>query len=148
VSKVENACIYAFKYDFKWIWIDSCCINKENSAELSEAINSIDFFLMECGNETNLCPELVNHPKIFVYTPTCYRKRQTGITIHVALGIRGSTAWTDILSIENHCLNQETPRMIWRSYVLNSGLRAHHRHRRSVSLRVLDCAVEFQHYCL
>ncbi|KAK7467489.1 hypothetical protein VKT23_004541 [Stygiomarasmius scandens] len=39
--KVEKACIHALKYGFKWIWIDTCCINKESSAELSEAINSM-----------------------------------------------------------------------------------------------------------
>ncbi|KAK7455302.1 hypothetical protein VKT23_011175 [Stygiomarasmius scandens] len=40
-AKVESACAYARKYKFQWIWIDSCCINKESSAELSEAINSM-----------------------------------------------------------------------------------------------------------
>ncbi|THU97112.1 HET-domain-containing protein [Dendrothele bispora CBS 962.96] len=39
--KIERACTHARKYDFEWIWIDSCCINKESSAELSEAINSM-----------------------------------------------------------------------------------------------------------
>ncbi|KAK7462463.1 hypothetical protein VKT23_008064 [Stygiomarasmius scandens] len=39
--KIDSACAHARKYDFKWIWIDSCCINKESSAELSEAINSM-----------------------------------------------------------------------------------------------------------
>ncbi|KAF5333987.1 hypothetical protein D9758_017522 [Tetrapyrgos nigripes] len=39
--KVWNACARARDYDFEWIWIDSCCINKESSAELSEAINSM-----------------------------------------------------------------------------------------------------------
>ncbi|KAF5344936.1 hypothetical protein D9758_011568 [Tetrapyrgos nigripes] len=40
-AKVWNACARARNYDFEWIWIDSCCINKESSAELSEAINSM-----------------------------------------------------------------------------------------------------------
>ncbi|KAF5330094.1 hypothetical protein D9758_018671 [Tetrapyrgos nigripes] len=40
-KKIRGACQYAQKYMFKWIWIDSCCINKESSAELSEAINSM-----------------------------------------------------------------------------------------------------------
>ncbi|THU76510.1 hypothetical protein K435DRAFT_634747, partial [Dendrothele bispora CBS 962.96] len=35
-SKVEGACIYARKYLFEWIWIDSCCIDKSSSADLSE----------------------------------------------------------------------------------------------------------------
>ncbi|KAF5368840.1 hypothetical protein D9758_002896 [Tetrapyrgos nigripes] len=40
-TKVKNACARAQRYSFEWIWIDSCCINKESSAELSEAINSM-----------------------------------------------------------------------------------------------------------
>ncbi|KAK7455260.1 hypothetical protein VKT23_011132 [Stygiomarasmius scandens] len=40
-AKIRGACKYARKYRFQWIWIDSCCINKESSAELSEAINSM-----------------------------------------------------------------------------------------------------------
>ncbi|KAF5340126.1 hypothetical protein D9758_013149 [Tetrapyrgos nigripes] len=40
-TKVQKACQHALKYNFEWIWIDSCCINKDSSAELSEAINSM-----------------------------------------------------------------------------------------------------------
>ncbi|KAF5340124.1 hypothetical protein D9758_013180 [Tetrapyrgos nigripes] len=40
-AKIQNVCARARRYDFEWIWIDSCCINKESSAELSEAINSM-----------------------------------------------------------------------------------------------------------
>ncbi|KAF5344919.1 hypothetical protein D9758_011580 [Tetrapyrgos nigripes] len=40
-AKIRGACAHARKYAFEWIWIDSCCINKESSAELSEAINSM-----------------------------------------------------------------------------------------------------------
>ncbi|KAF5374315.1 hypothetical protein D9758_004639 [Tetrapyrgos nigripes] len=39
--KVEEACRRAQRYRFDWIWIDTCCINKESSAELSEALNSM-----------------------------------------------------------------------------------------------------------
>ena len=39
--KVRNACAYALKEGFDYIWIDSCCIDKATSAELSEAINSM-----------------------------------------------------------------------------------------------------------
>ncbi|KAF5343329.1 hypothetical protein D9758_014196 [Tetrapyrgos nigripes] len=39
--KVMGACARARRYHFDWIWIDSCCINKESSAELSEALNSM-----------------------------------------------------------------------------------------------------------
>ncbi|THU94492.1 HET-domain-containing protein [Dendrothele bispora CBS 962.96] len=48
-SKVEMACLYARKHKFKWIWIDSCCINKESSAELSEAINSMYQYYLDAA---------------------------------------------------------------------------------------------------
>ncbi|KAG8532500.1 uncharacterized protein KY384_002377 [Bacidia gigantensis] len=40
-KKIENACIMARLQDSDWIWIDTCCIDKSSSAELSEAINSM-----------------------------------------------------------------------------------------------------------
>lgn len=39
--KIRAACALAFADGFHYIWIDSCCINKSSSAELSEAINSM-----------------------------------------------------------------------------------------------------------
>ncbi|KAK7462447.1 hypothetical protein VKT23_008046 [Stygiomarasmius scandens] len=39
--KIKGACSRALKFGFDWIWIDTCCINKESSAELSEALNSM-----------------------------------------------------------------------------------------------------------
>ena len=40
-KKVKNACYVALKGGYKYIWIDTCCIDKTSSAELSEAINSM-----------------------------------------------------------------------------------------------------------
>jgi hypothetical protein len=40
-AKVEGACRLAAREGFKYIWIDTCCIDKSSSAELSEAINSM-----------------------------------------------------------------------------------------------------------
>lgn len=40
-SKIRNACAQAVKDGWEYIWVDTCCINKESSAELSEAINSM-----------------------------------------------------------------------------------------------------------
>ena len=31
----------AESHGYKWVWIDTCCIDKTSSAELSEAINSM-----------------------------------------------------------------------------------------------------------
>ncbi|KAI1796879.1 HET-domain-containing protein [Ganoderma leucocontextum] len=39
--KVREACFVAHKYGHRLIWIDSCCIDKTSSTELSEAINSM-----------------------------------------------------------------------------------------------------------
>ena len=39
--KIRHACAVARKYGFRLIWIDSCCIDKTSSSELSEAINSM-----------------------------------------------------------------------------------------------------------
>ena len=39
--KILNACRKAASKNHDWIWIDTCCIDKSSSAELSEAINSM-----------------------------------------------------------------------------------------------------------
>jgi hypothetical protein len=40
-KKIEQSCAQAKRHGYKWIWIDSCCIDKRSSAELTEAINSM-----------------------------------------------------------------------------------------------------------
>ncbi len=39
--KIRDACAVARKDGYRYIWIDSCCIDKTSSSELSEAINSM-----------------------------------------------------------------------------------------------------------
>ncbi|EMD85213.1 hypothetical protein COCHEDRAFT_1061408, partial [Bipolaris maydis C5] len=39
--KVLGTCALAVKHGYKWVWIDSCCIDKSSSAELQESINSM-----------------------------------------------------------------------------------------------------------
>ncbi|KAH6683868.1 heterokaryon incompatibility protein-domain-containing protein, partial [Halenospora varia] len=39
--KIRGCCIQAASDGFTYTWIDSCCIDKSSSAELSEAINSM-----------------------------------------------------------------------------------------------------------
>jgi len=39
--KVQESCKLARSRGLEWIWVDSCCIDKGSSAELSEAINSM-----------------------------------------------------------------------------------------------------------
>jgi hypothetical protein len=40
-QKLVNSCIWAFRCGYKYLWIDTCCIDKSSSAELQEAINSM-----------------------------------------------------------------------------------------------------------
>jgi hypothetical protein len=49
--KVQGACALALKDGYKWVWIDSCCIDKSSSAELQEAINSMWRYYAE----SNIC---------------------------------------------------------------------------------------------
>ncbi|CDO76144.1 hypothetical protein BN946_scf185027.g7 [Trametes cinnabarina] len=39
--KIRRTCQLAITHGYELVWIDSCCINKDSSAELSEAINSM-----------------------------------------------------------------------------------------------------------
>ena len=40
-SKIRDCCIYAESQGYEWLWVDTCCIDKTSSAELSEAVNSM-----------------------------------------------------------------------------------------------------------
>ncbi|KAI2629882.1 HET-domain-containing protein [Hypoxylon sp. NC1633] len=40
-GKITSFCTIARKHGFKYAWIDTCCIDRRSSAELSEAINSM-----------------------------------------------------------------------------------------------------------
>ncbi|KAM0549150.1 hypothetical protein ACHAPJ_009605 [Fusarium lateritium] len=40
-SKVTGCCKKVAQDGFEWVWIDTCCIDKSSSSELSEAINSM-----------------------------------------------------------------------------------------------------------
>ncbi|RYP26205.1 hypothetical protein DL768_011770 [Monosporascus sp. mg162] len=40
-QKIYYACEQAERDFLKWVWVDTCCIDKTSSAELSEAINSM-----------------------------------------------------------------------------------------------------------
>ena len=40
-EKIRRSCMLAAAHGLKWVWVDTCCIDKKSSAELSEAINSM-----------------------------------------------------------------------------------------------------------
>jgi len=39
--KIDGCCTLARNNGFEWVWIDTCCIDKTSSSELSEAINTM-----------------------------------------------------------------------------------------------------------
>ncbi|KAI1416230.1 HET-domain-containing protein [Hypoxylon sp. FL1857] len=39
--KIEYCCKQAAKDGLKWVWVDTCCIDKKSSAELTESLNSM-----------------------------------------------------------------------------------------------------------
>ncbi|RMZ09683.1 hypothetical protein D0860_04139 [Hortaea werneckii] len=47
-QKIEYICRQALEDGLEWAWVDTCCIDKSSSAELSEAINSM-FKWYECS---------------------------------------------------------------------------------------------------
>jgi hypothetical protein len=40
-SKIERTCQLAYDHGLEYAWVDTCCIDKSSSAELTEAINSM-----------------------------------------------------------------------------------------------------------
>ena len=48
-AKVTRASALAKSQGYQWIWIDTCCIDKSSSAELSEAINSMYMWYQRAG---------------------------------------------------------------------------------------------------
>jgi hypothetical protein len=47
-KKIEACCAQAVHNGFDYVWIDTCCIDKHSSAELSEAINSMYRWYSDC----------------------------------------------------------------------------------------------------
>ncbi|KAI6024299.1 hypothetical protein EDC04DRAFT_283081 [Pisolithus marmoratus] len=41
LAKLQDFCILALEHNFQWAWSDTCCIDKDSSAELQEAIGSM-----------------------------------------------------------------------------------------------------------
>ena len=41
LTKVKNCCKLASSEGYEWVWIDTCCIDKKSSAEVSEAVNAM-----------------------------------------------------------------------------------------------------------
>lgn len=51
LSKIRRCSEQALKHGYAYIWVDTCCIDKTSSAELSEAINS----MFRWYNQSEIC---------------------------------------------------------------------------------------------
>lgn len=49
-AKIERCCRLARSHGYKYAWVDTCCIDKTSSAELTEAINSM-FRWYQCADK-------------------------------------------------------------------------------------------------
>ncbi|KAL2670599.1 hypothetical protein Neosp_014387 [[Neocosmospora] mangrovei] len=71
--KVKEGCDQARRDGFDYIWIDTCCIDKTSSAELSEAINS----MFKWYQQSALCyVYLSDFDSGFSYLPTAQQKNR------------------------------------------------------------------------
>ena len=79
-KKIMDSCEQAKKDGYTWLWVDTCCIDKRSSAELSEAINSMyrwyensevcyvylhDISGLSITNDNRLYPDLNGWPEWF-----------------------------------------------------------------------------------
>lgn len=72
--KIQACCGQASIDGFEWVWIDTCCIDKSSSAELSEAINSM--FAWYRGSK--LCyaflEDVIDATEDIAATDSCFRR--------------------------------------------------------------------------
>ncbi len=54
--KVKDAAALAVLRGYLYIWVNTCCINKSSSSELSEAINSMYFGISNLKNAMSFSP--------------------------------------------------------------------------------------------
>ncbi|KAI5992540.1 heterokaryon incompatibility protein-domain-containing protein, partial [Pisolithus albus] len=75
--KIIKSCEQAKKDGYGWLWIDTCCIDKRSSAELSEAINS----MYRWYQDAQVCYAYLNDVKESTF-PTEKDYRAYGIESH------------------------------------------------------------------
>ena len=68
--KIRNCCIVAEEDAYRGVWIDSCCINKESSSELSEVINLMYQWYKESAGSEPRGARPSSSPSPPTWTPT------------------------------------------------------------------------------
>lgn len=89
-EKIRESCQLAEKHGYAWLWVDTCCIDKTSSAELSEAINSMFHYY----SAASICYAYLRD----VPSPSHSADSQPGSTTDVFTAFRWSTwhtrGWT------------------------------------------------------
>lgn len=70
-QKIQSACTFAESQGYEYIWIDTCCIDKKSSAELSEAINS----MCSWYQASSICYAYLVDVKKLAFEVTFYQSR-------------------------------------------------------------------------
>ncbi|KAI6122320.1 hypothetical protein EV401DRAFT_2070153 [Pisolithus croceorrhizus] len=65
IAKLQNFCIITLQHDYAWTWSDTCCIDKDSSSELQEAIVSMFCYVWFSRGWT--LQELLASPRILFY---------------------------------------------------------------------------------
>lgn len=63
--KIEQVCAKSLERGYSYVWVDTCCIDKSSSAELSEAINSMYRYYLESELCWALLSDLEPEPESF-----------------------------------------------------------------------------------
>lgn len=65
-EKIRKTCEIALDSEIEWVWVDTCCIDKTSSAELSEAINS----MFQYYNDAVICYVYLEDVDLISILPT------------------------------------------------------------------------------
>jgi Heterokaryon incompatibility protein (HET) len=83
--KIKQFCKEAVDWGFTWVWIDTCCIDKTSSTELSEAINSMFQWYQQSSacftylsdvnaTKSDFEPDNINHDDDYKYRSESFEK--------------------------------------------------------------------------
>ncbi|KAF2865306.1 heterokaryon incompatibility protein-domain-containing protein, partial [Massariosphaeria phaeospora] len=113
-AKLKKSCAQASKDGLEYVWIDTCCIDKSSSAELSEAINS----MFKWYRDANICyaylsdvrfwfpenPEAVSHFQASMWFTRGWTLQELIAPKIVNFFMCGPTGW-DLVGSKNDLLS-------------------------------------------
>lgn len=91
-DKIRQCCAQAKKAGLDWAWVDTCCIDKSSSAELTEAINS----MYQWYQDSDVCYAYLSDVRMAKYTDPEYIKglSRDDVLAEIEEEIKSSKWWT------------------------------------------------------